>query len=180
MRNLIIISASLLLLSASFLFGWSRGKKSVKPTTLLKEVIIRDTERIAEPVVVPELVIIEDTIFLEVLIRDTLCSVPLVKETKTYKGSNYMAKVSGYNPSLDYIEIYKKNSIKYINTSEPQKKWDISAVMGVNFTGYVNPYIAGQIAYNLRKLTIAAQFGRDINAKTNFVTLEVSSPIIRW
>lgn len=91
-----------------------------------------------------------------------------------------MAKVSGYNPSLDYIEIYKKNSIKYINTSEPQKKWDISAVMGVNFTGYVNPYIAGQIAYNLRKLTIAAQFGRDINAKTNFVTLEVSSPIIRW
>lgn len=63
---------------------------------ILKETRITDTMYVA----------VTDTIRQ----RDTLY-MRLEFETKTYKGEDYLAKVSGYNPSLYYIEVYPKTQI---------------------------------------------------------------------
>lgn len=180
MKNLIITSASLLILFASFLFGWHKGKKSAKPElmTVVSEKVTWDTVKILEPVPVPELIIIEDTIYIERMVADTLEPVRLIKQIKTYQDSTYTAIVSGYNPSLDYIETYSRDIVQHI--AEVPKRWEISALAGVNFTGQANPYIAGEVAYNRRKLTVSAQVGRDVKLKQNFIALELSLPIARW
>lgn len=71
--------------------------------------VVKDTIVIEKPVVVEKiktkdvLVAVRDT----VRIHDTLY-VSLPFERVFYRGEEYYAGVSGYNPSLDYLEIYQK------------------------------------------------------------------------
>lgn len=55
-----------------------------------------------------------DTIFIATLdtvkVRDTVY-VAVPRETREYKDKDYLARVSGYDPSLDYIEVYPKTAI---------------------------------------------------------------------
>lgn len=55
-----------------------------------------------------------DTIFIAtvdtVMMRDTVF-VAVPREIKEYKDKDYYARVSGYAPSLDYIEVYTKTTI---------------------------------------------------------------------
>ncbi len=73
---------------------------------------VRDTVTIERPVEVRRVVM--DTILVHV--RDTVrrhdtLYVSLPYEVKTYKGDDYYAEVSGYNPSLYYLEVYPKREV---------------------------------------------------------------------
>lgn len=59
-------------------------------------------------------IVVRDTI----RVKDTLyVNVPL--EKKLYASSEYYAEVSGYRPSLDYIEVYPKTKIVKEYVSQP-------------------------------------------------------------
>ena len=68
--------------------------------------------------------------------RDTLYMY-LDKEVKEYRDSNFFARVSGYQPSLDYIEVYPKKMIITNTLSVAPKKNFVS--LGIN-AGYLNTF----------------------------------------
>ena len=98
---------------------------------------IHDTTRILLP---KEIKYIKTTDTLRVLVKDTVVLrdttyVVLQKEEKEYRGEDYYAKVSGYKPSLDYIEVYPKTTIiRKTETIIPNKN---SLSLGMN-VGYLN------------------------------------------
>lgn len=159
------------------------NRRTLKPIVeVVKEIEYIDTNRVQEPVVVPELTIIEEYILIEnpdLSARDTLPKIQLRKETRTYKDSTYMAVVSGYNPRLDYIETY--NRIKYITTKEPPKNWQLSLVTGLLFTGEAGSfYGAGQLSYTQNRWTISGQIGRDFVKQQTYVGVDLEFGLVRW
>ena len=79
---------------------------------------VYDTTRIVLPPVTNHihttdtmLVVVKDTI----VVHDTTFVV-LQKDVKEYRGEEYYAKISGYNPMLDYIEVYPKTTV--VNNTE--------------------------------------------------------------
>lgn len=164
-------------------FVWFNKEQAPEPLIqVIKEIEYIDTNKTPEPVFIPELTIIEEYILIEnpdLTSRDTLPKIQLRKEIKTYKDSTYMAIVSGYNPSLDYIETY--NRTKYITTEKKPPKWLISAIAGTTFVGTKGSvYGAGQIEYSDKGWGISGQIGRDFTAKQNYIGFEVSRDIVSW
>lgn len=108
-----------ILLILGIVAGWLcrehhfRGEVEVQTDTLY----IPDTIFI-EKLVVKE---VKETDTMYVAIRDTVVKndttyIPLPRESKTYGDERYTAVVSGYQPSLDRLEIYLKNQVvtKYV------------------------------------------------------------------
>lgn len=79
---------------------------------LTDTLVVVDTHIIEKPVIVERtikdslLVAVHDTI----RIKDTLY-MPILIETKTYKGEDYFAEISGYKANLERIEVYPKNVV---------------------------------------------------------------------
>jgi hypothetical protein len=102
-----------------------------------RDTLVRvDTIREDNPILIKEsvidtmLVVLRDTIRL----RDTLfLSLPL--EKKIYGSSEYYAEVSGYRPSLDYIEVFPKTRVVTERIVEKRKMNSLSA--GIEL-GYMN------------------------------------------
>jgi hypothetical protein len=108
-------------------------------------VYIPETLRIPAP---PVTKYIKTTDTFLVQIRDTLLLhdttyLVLQKEEKEYKGEDYYAKVSGYRPSLDYIEVYPKTTV--VTTRIDPDKNEISIGVGVGYSG--GPYIPIYLEY---------------------------------
>ena len=82
--------------------------------------ILIDTHIVEKPVLVEKY--IQDSLLVAVhdttIVNDTIF-VALPIESKTYKGEEYYAEVSGYKPSLDLIQVYPKT--EYI--TETQKEF---------------------------------------------------------
>ena len=109
---------------------------------------IVDTHIIEKPVLVERtikdslLVAVHDTL----LIRDSVFIV-LPMETKTYKGEEYYAEVSGYKPSLDRIEVYPKTTtIKETITQSVTHRNALGIGLEMNYTSY--PYIPIYLEYS--------------------------------
>ena len=110
----------------------------------------------------PDTVTINDTVFI---------SVP--KEIKEYRDASYFARVSGYYPSLDYIEVYPETKvITNTETILPHKNYlslgiDIGYLK--NFTSpiyieyerklYNNFSLHGRVLYDLPGKSIGAEVG---------------------
>ena len=109
MKKNIIIAVSILVVG--FIMGLlCRPKQYVETTVIERDTTyVVDTHTIEKPIPVSKvvkdtmLVVVRDTI----RIKDTLY-ITLPRETKTYKGEEYYAEVSGYKPSLDLIQVYPK------------------------------------------------------------------------
>lgn len=111
MKKEIIIGALLLILGIviGFLCRPHRIERVVdiqRDTTF-----VIDTHVIEKPVLVEKRV--TDTMYYAVhdttRVKDTLY-VALPREEKTYQGEDYLARISGFQPSLDYIETYPKTT----------------------------------------------------------------------
>jgi hypothetical protein len=94
-----------------------------------------------------------DTMYVHV--RDTLY-VSLPRESRTYGDERYTAVVSGYEPSLDRLEVYLETQTvtKYVMRHEPPKRWGIGvqAGYGVAASGgsvFLAPYIGIGISYDI-------------------------------
>lgn len=151
-------------LMAAFVLSFGLGRYTAKPETILEEreridtLVIRDTFTHYVPQYVHRHT--RDTI--RVPIRETIhdtVAVYLPRETKVYEDARYRAEVSGYEPSLDRIDIYTKTEVvtKDVTQVVKQKtRWGlgISAGYGVTInttdqTFRPAPYIGVGIHYNL-------------------------------
>ncbi len=120
--------------------------------------IVRDTVTIERPL--PILTTIIDTILVAypdiVIIHDTTF-VQLPKERKEYSGKDYRAAVSGFQPSLDLIQVFPETKTVTKTISVPPRKrsrWSIALQAGYGLTLQDNhitprPYIGAGLSYSL-------------------------------
>lgn len=151
MKKKIIIGALLLILG--FVIGiLCRPNRIERVVDIQRDTtFLIDTHIVEKPVLKETRVI--DTVYIAIEVHDTTTIndtlyMRLEFETKTYKGENYLAKVSGYNPSLYYIEVYPKT--KVIKESITQSVTHRNA-LGLGFEmNYANnyPYIPIYLEYS--------------------------------
>lgn len=121
-------------------------------------VATRDTVTVEYPV--PILTTITDTLLVAypdiVIIHDTTF-VQLLKERKEYSGKDYRAVVSGYQPSLDLIQVFPETKVVTRTISVPSRKrshFALSLQAGYGITIQDNritplPYIGAGLSYSL-------------------------------
>lgn len=153
-----------IIILALFTLSFGLGRYTAKPETILEEreridtLVIRDTFTHYVPQYVHRHT--RDTI--RVPIRETIhdtVAVYLPRETRVYEDARYRAEVSGYEPSLDRIDIFTQTQVvtKDVTQVVKQKtRWGlgISAGYGVTInttdqTFRPAPYIGVGIHYNL-------------------------------
>ena len=135
--------------------GASTSSATATPPDTL---IVRDTVTIECPV--PILTTIIDTFLVAypdiIVIHDTTF-VQLPKERKEYSGKDFRAVVSGYQPSLDLIQVFPETKIITKTISVPPRKsshWSIALQAGYGLTLQNNritplPYIGAGLSYSL-------------------------------
>ena len=177
MKKEIIIGALLLILG--FVIGiLCKPRRIERVVDIQRDTITKiDTHVIEKPVLKETRVV--DTAYVAIEVHDTTTIndtlyMRLEFETKTYKGENYLAKVSGYNPSLYYIEVYTKTkvikesvgqSVTSRNTLsfgiEPSYLNTLSIPIYLEYGRMLhkNIEIYGQIAYDLPSKTFGAGIG---------------------
>ena len=121
--------------------------------------IVHDTVEIERPVEIERHT--KETLYVHVTdtlhVHDTLY-VGLVMESKTYKGEDYMARVSGYMPMLDYIEVYPKTVyVREVQTvAAPERPFyvlDFGLNAGRGVTPYIAPNLGLEVGYKRWSVT---------------------------
>lgn len=129
-----------------------------KPSTVYIKgdtVHIRDTVRDTIPKLVKETLKRTDTVYLPILIDTTTDrtvkgdSIPVLIPitSKEYKTDDYRAVVSGYNPTLDSMEIYRDNKIITFPPLQKKKRWGLGLQAGYSYPG--GWYVGAGVSYNL-------------------------------
>lgn len=160
MKEQLIYIIALALLALAF----GLGRYTAEPVRIVEERVQRDTLVIRDTITHYAPKYIErhtrDTIRIPIpeLVHDTV-AVYLPRETKIYEDARYRAEVSGYQPSLDRIDIYTQTQVvtKDVTQVVKQKtRWGlgISAGYGVAINTAEQafkpaPYIGVGIHYNL-------------------------------
>lgn len=157
----ILLLVAALVVAVSVL-SWRLGYRSAVAESIetpkADTLIVRDTVTVEFPV--PILTTITDTILVAypdiVIIHDTTF-VQLPRERKEYSGKDYRAVVSGFQPSLDLIQIFPETKVVPQTISVPSRNrshWALSLQAGYGITLQNNritplPYIGAGISYNL-------------------------------
>ena len=149
---------------AAFVLSFGLGRYTAKPETILEEreridtLVIRDTFTHYVPQYVHRHT--RDTIRIPIreTIHDTV-AVYLPRETRVYEDARYRAEVSGYQPSLDRIDIYTKTEGVTKDVTQVVKRktrWGLGLSAGYGVTINTTdqtfkpaPYIGVGIHYNL-------------------------------
>lgn len=150
------------LVAAVSVLSWRLGYRSAVPESIeipkADTLIVRDTDTVEYPV--PILTTITDTLLVAypdiVIIHDTTF-VQLLKERKEYSGKDYRAVVSGYQPSLDLIQVFPETKVVTRTISVPSRKrshFALSLQAGYGITIQDNritplPYIGAGLSYSL-------------------------------
>lgn len=148
-----------------FVFGllcFTTGRKSVripenKPEApRVDTLVVRDTITREMPVFTR--VHVRDTIYITLTERDTTY-IALPREVKVYEDSLYMAEVSGYEPSLDHIEVYPltrtvTRTVTETQTVRKKTPWGIGVQVGYGITKQGDsfqpgPYVGVGITYSI-------------------------------
>lgn len=123
--------------------------ETVKEIKIIEEHIKHDTIFVQQPVYKEKHIIRHDTIYQ----RDTVV-VTIQIEQKVYEDSLYTAWISGYEPSLDSIEIYNKTvyktitNEKIITKNQKNKHWGVGFQVGTTYNGKFAPYLGIGLSYN--------------------------------
>lgn len=157
--SLLLVAA---LVAAVSVLSWRLGYRTAVAESIetpkADTLIIRDTVTIEHPV--PILTTVIDTILVAypdiVIIHDTTF-VQLPKERKEYSGKDYRAVVSGYQPSLDLIQVFPETKVVTRTISVPSRKrshFALSLQAGYGITIQDNritplPYIGAGLSYSL-------------------------------
>lgn len=175
MKNIknILIAAALLV--GVWLIGYVIGRNHFRDVTEKVQtdtLIVRDTVREEKPV--PAVTTDKETLYVEVhdttRIHDTLY-IMLQKESKTYSGEDYTARVSGYEPSLDFIEVYPKTTVisKTEAISQKLSPWRYEITVGLDYgwmwQNYITPNFGVEIGY--KRISIGAECGLNMDLINN-------------
>lgn len=149
---------------ALIVLAFGLGRYTAKPGRIVEERVQKDTLVIRDTVTHYAPRYIErhtrDTITVTLTeIRHDTVAVYLPRETKVYEDARYRAEVSGYQPSLDRIDIFAQTQVVTQNTAQvvrQKTRWGIgiSAGYGVAINTAEQafkpaPYIGVGIQYNL-------------------------------
>lgn len=94
--------------------------------------------------------IIDSLIYKDTLIHDSVNVIVPISQKK-YEDSTYTAYVSGYNPRLDSISIYRKTI--YQTITEKPSRWGVGITGGYGYgKGGFTPFVGVGIYYNLFNL----------------------------
>ena len=156
---LLLVAALVVTVSVlSWRLGYRSAVAEAIETPKADTLIIRDTVTVETPV--PILTTITDTLLVAypdiVIIHDTTF-VQLPKERKEYSGKDYRAVVSGYQPSLDLIQVFPETKVVPRTISVPSRKrshFALSLQAGYGITFQDNrittlPYIGAGLSYSL-------------------------------
>lgn len=144
--------AAVVLIVASFVFGFVEGKKhapqseSKIPDALLDVKIVTDTVHYKQ--LTPVIQGIES---YKPLGRDTInvndtIYIPYIH--KVYKSDDYKAYVSGYNAALDSIDVFPKTVYITKKIKPPRFGIGLSAGYGISRYG-ISPYVGIGVTYRL-------------------------------
>lgn len=176
-KNIIM---ALTILVVGIVVGLLCRPKGCSHTTIVQRdtTIVHDTIRIDRPVVVTK--VRKDTILVHVTdtvrIKDSVY-IALPMETKTYKGDDYLARVSGYNPSLDYIEIYAKTQfVTEVQKQIVRQKNFFSIGTEVVYTDGLHNYIYAEYERMLHQnVCFSVRALHDIPTKCNGVSVGIKA-----
>ena len=156
---LLLVAALVVAISVlSWRLGYRSAVAESIETPKADTLIVRDTVTVEYPV--PILTTITDTLLVAypdiVIIHDTTF-VQLPKERKEYSGKDYRAVVSGYQPSLDLIQVFPETKVVPRTISVPSRKrshFALSLQAGYGITIQDNritplPYIGAGLSYSL-------------------------------
>lgn len=129
MSERFIFGGAVILAALLFVTGYVAGRNSrtngqeaaMKPKVV--EVIRRDTIRLRTPVYVRStvkdfiLVPVRDT----VTVRDTMWTV-VPRTERVYEDSTYRAVVSGYDPRLEQLDIYRRNATQVVTLTQVERQ----------------------------------------------------------
>lgn len=163
-KYLCVAVAALLLMSGGYVLGWRVHRCAPPPaeTAVRTDTLrIRDTLLVERPV--PVEVRVVDTMLVaavdtvQVRVQDTVqVMVQVPRETRVYEDSTFLAQVSGYRPSLDWIEVYPQTTVvtRNIYADYSRKRWGLGLQAG--YGAYVAggqvmlaPYVGIGISYNI-------------------------------
>ena len=122
---------------------WMRCNPHDPSTVYIKgdTVHIRDTVRATIPQPVKETPKRIDTVYLPILIDTTTdrtvesdsISVLIPITSKEYETDDYRAIVSGYKPSLDFMEVYRDKEIITLSPLQKKKHWGLGLQTGYGY-----------------------------------------------
>ena len=84
--------------------------------------------------------------------------------SKHYGGENYDAWVSGFEPSLDSIKVYRETQYitERVTISKPPNKWELDAAAGIDYnvkSQRYTPYAGGELMYKPSRLQVGIRGG---------------------
>lgn len=113
-----------------------------------------DTIEIEKPVPYYITKVVKDSIMVPIIVTDTLIQgktdtlyVPVVREQAFYKDSTYEAWVSGFQPQLDSIHLFRDTKIVTV-TRKSRWSLGVQAGAGLAKSGF-SPYIGVGLSYNI-------------------------------
>lgn len=159
--NRLTIAAAALLAALLLLSGYFLGRRTARspePECIVQvdTLRIRDTLLVEKPV--PVEVRVVDTMLVAVTdtirLSDTVY-LRIPREIKQYEDSLFRAQVSGYRPSLDWIEVYPQTEVVTRNIFvDSRKRWGVGLQAG--YGAYVAggqvrlaPYVGVGISYDI-------------------------------
>ena len=161
MRKWIVCCVLVCSLCLNWLLCCENGKGRIegRMETDTNRVTVVDTVPYVKPVardsvvvryVTKKLPIVYDTVH-PICIDSADVNIPITQ--KQYCDSTFTAWVSGYEPSLDSIRVYKKREVVMINQiiKEPPNRFVVSLNIGYGLTPYngLQPYIGIGVGYKL-------------------------------
>ena len=180
----ILVAAALLV--GVWLIGYIIGRNHI-PTTVEKvqiDTLVRhDTIRIESPVEIRRIKT-TDTLIVPITdtlrVRDTIYLV-LNRQIKEYRDSLFYARVSGYDPTLDFIEVYPRTMVisKTETTTQNPSPWRYEVTVGLDYGmmwgKYITPNVGAEIGY--KKLTLGVECG--VNMSLENSTIETPMPYLQ-
>lgn len=149
MRKVIIIVMHLVLFA--LLVSFLRHHKEVVEVEVIRTDTIRITDTIVRVQPICTIKRVTDTLLIhtaDTLMREVVVSLP--REERVYEDSAFRAVVSGYRPSLDTMQVYKRQSVVKVTERITPPRWSLGLQGGVGVTPKgIQPYIGVGIAYRL-------------------------------
>lgn len=180
-----VIIAAVIVIAVG-LAGYVVGRRHFREVTKMLQVdtlVWHDTIRVSGPVEIRS-IRTTDTLIVPIIdtlrVRDTVYLV-MNRQIKEYRDSLYYARVSGYDPSLDYIEVYPKTTTisKMETTTQKSSPWrygvDVGLDYGMVWGKYITPNIGAEIGY--KKLTLGVECG--VNMSIVNSAIETSTPYLQ-
>ncbi len=148
MRSQWIPWTIIFLLVVAYVLGRVLPKEPEPFRTVRDTITVHDTVRDSIPR--PFIVRFDhwDTLYIPLYITDTLSDsvlVPIPIERKEYVTEDYRAVVSGYRPSLDVMEVFRKTQT--VTVTEKAKRWGIGPQAGFGVPG--GWYVGVGVSYHL-------------------------------